>query len=123
MTFSKRWLKGETREIEIYCVDDDDESEDLSVASGIELEIKVNRGDPDPALVRKTIGSGVTLLDQTEAATKGRARILVDAADTASLDAGAYWLDVVVLMPGSPARRNYAIQPTRIVLEDVVNGA
>jgi hypothetical protein len=31
--------------------------------------------------------------------------------------------DVVVIMPGSPARRNYAVQPTRIVLEDVVNGA
>lgn len=43
---------------------------------------KLSRRDPDPALVTKSTGSGITHLDQTVAATKGQADIAIVAADT-----------------------------------------
>lgn len=43
---------------------------------------KAFRSDPDPALVTKTTGTGITHLDQTVAATKGQADILILGSDT-----------------------------------------
>lgn len=43
---------------------------------------KVSREDPGASLVDKSTGSGITNLDQTQAATKGQATTAILAADT-----------------------------------------
>jgi hypothetical protein len=113
--------RSESLEWTLTVTDDADAPVDLT-GSQIELEVKVARGDGDPAKIRKIIGAGVTLLAQT-GDTLGMATIVIDSSDTedkTAMPAGIYWLDVVRIAGG---KRKYVIPPLRFVLDEVVNDA
>ncbi len=82
----------------------------------IEVEVKVSQNGPDPALIRKTVGDGVTLLAQA-GATLGQATVAFLGTDT-DLTPGSYWLDVVHVRAGV---RTHVIGPVYLPILNVVN--
>jgi hypothetical protein len=75
---------GTAKEYEIY-VEDDSGPVDLTGRT-LRFAAKHSFTDPDPPLIDKSTGNGITHLDQVAAETKGRAILKLVAADTSSLD-------------------------------------
>lgn len=109
-------LAGDTLALRLTVTDDADARVDLT-GSTIELEVKSRIGGPDPAAIRKTVGAGITLLDQVSASTRGQADIAISSSDT-SLTPGLYWLDVVLVLGGV---RGHVIAPRELTLLGAVN--
>lgn len=109
-------LAGDDLALRLTVTDDADARVDLTGA-GIELEVKARIGGPDPAAIRKIVGSGITLLDQTSADTRGQADIAISSSDT-SLTPGLYWLDVVLVLGGV---RGHVIAPREFTIVGAVN--
>lgn len=107
---------GDALPLRLTVTDDADARVDLTGAA-IELEVKARIGGPDPAAIHKAIGSGITLLDQTSADTRGQADIAITSTDT-SLTPGLYWLDVVLTLSGV---RGHVIAPREFTVLGVVN--
>jgi hypothetical protein len=112
-----RILKGDDAVYRLTIVDDADARIDLTAAT-IEMQIKPALGADDPPTIAKSVGAGITLLDQTQDETKGQADINIAPADTASLTPGLFWLDVVAIIGGI---RRHAIEPREFTVGDVVN--
>lgn len=112
------WYRGETIEY-VLTVTSDGDGDDLRLAAGIELQVKLQPGAVDPPLVSVAIGTGVTLRDQD--ATPGIADVVIpyNALTGPGTPAGTYWFDVCMILPG-PVRR-YVVKPTKVVIRDVVN--
>lgn len=89
----------------------------------IQFQVKVAEGDPDPPLIDKATGSGVTTLDQTVgSATEGQAEIALLPADTDTPNVpvpGTYRYDVVVIFSGGDRKR--VIPPSDLLIKAVVN--
>lgn len=109
-------LAGDDLALRLTVTDDADARVDLT-GSAIELEVKARIGGPDPAAIRKTVGSGITLLDQVSPSTRGQADIAISSADS-SLTPGLYWLDVVLVLGGV---RGHVIAPREFTVVGVVN--
>lgn len=107
---------GDTATLRITVTDDTDARVDLTGAD-VELEVKPSLGGADPATIAKAIGTGITLLDQTDPLTRGQADVAIESADT-DQPAGLYWLDVVVSISGG---RVHAIAPREFTIAAVVN--
>lgn len=107
---------GDTATLRLTITDDADARIDLTAAA-IEMQVKPAIGAADPATIDKAIGSGIELLDQTDAATKGQADITITSDDT-DQTAGLYWLDVVVMIGGG---RVHAVAPLEFTIAPVVN--
>jgi hypothetical protein len=75
---------GTAKEYEIF-VEDDSGPVDLT-GKTLRFAAKLSFTDPDPPLIDKATGNGITHLDQGVAATKGRAILKLVAADTSALD-------------------------------------
>lgn len=88
---------------------------DLTGAT-IELEIKLNKGDADPALVHKEVGAGITVLAQS-GATLGQFEAALVPNDTGARSGMHYW-DVVVVSGGE---RWFVVPPSEFYIEPVVN--
>jgi hypothetical protein len=112
-----RLIAGESKRWIFTVVDLDGRRSDLSSASAIEFQVKKADGDPDPALVAKALGTGITLLDQTSAATRGQFQVDLGSSDTA-LAAGTYRYDVVVVVSG---RRHFVVEPSDFKVIAAVN--
>jgi hypothetical protein len=82
----------------------------------LELEVKTAAGAPDPALIRKTVGDGITLLAQS-GGTLGQATVAIAGTET-DLTPGTYWLDVVHVRAGV---RTHIIGPRAFQIASVVN--
>lgn len=109
--------RGDGATLRLTVTDDDDARIDLTAAA-IELQVKAGIGDADPALIAKAVGTGIALLDQAVADTKGQADITIAPADTDRAP-GLFWLDVVVI----PAigDRQHVITPIELTIGGVVN--
>ena len=107
---------GDTATLRLTVTDDADARVDLTGAA-IELQVKPAIGAADPPTISKAVGSGITLLDQTSAATKGQADIAISSVNTTQ-PAGLYWLDVVVEISGG---RVHAVAPREFTVAEVVN--
>lgn len=110
--------QGDTIDLVLVVTDDAGVPVDLTGAS-IEVQVKAAVGAPDPPMISKAIGSGVTLLDQGDPATEGRAAVAFSSADT-SVATAAYALDVVVVLGG---RRQHVVAPRQFSVMPVVNQA
>lgn len=106
---------GDSLTMRITVTDDADARVDLSAATALDVQVEKKLGSTAPPSISKAIGSGVTLLDQTAADTKGQADVRFDPADTAK-PAGLYWLNVVLGLAGDRqhvvAPREFTIAPT-----------
>jgi len=109
-------VAGDDLALRLTVTDDADARVDLTGAT-LELEVKAKLGGPDPAAIAKSIGAGITLLDQTAADTRGQADIAISGDDT-SLSPGLYWLDVVLGLDGG---RSHVIAPREFVVTPSVN--
>lgn len=110
-------IAGDDLTLRLTVTDDADARVDLTTADALELEVKRALGGADPAAIAKSLGAGITLLDQTSADTRGQADIVLTAADT-GLAAGLYWLDVVLELGGG---RAHVIAPREFVVTATVN--
>jgi hypothetical protein len=112
-------LKGESRTFRLTVTQRSDGTRVDLTGTTLEFQVKVKVGDGDPPLIAKAIGTGVTLLNQTMAATKGQADIALSPSDTATLAAGVYAYDVVLVLLGG--ERHYVVPPSEFVVRAVVN--
>lgn len=85
----------------------------------IEVQVKTAVGAPDPPMITKTIGSGITLLDQTDPTTKGYALCSFSSLDT-SVTPTSYAIDAVVVLNG---KRQHVVAPRTFNVLSVVNQA
>lgn len=107
--------KGDQVTFRITVTDDEDERTDITGAT-IELQVKSAKGAADPATIERAVGSGITLLDQTDVDTKGQADAILLSAAT-NITAGLYYLSVVVVLAGV----RQTIVDREFVILDVVN--
>lgn len=82
----------------------------------IEVQVKQILDGPDPAIISKSVGSGVTLLAQI-GDTLGQAMVSFTGADT-DIEQGNYWIDVVHIRAG---KRTHVIGPRSFPVRAVVN--
>lgn len=109
---------GDSATYRLTITDDADVRVDLTGAA-IEVEVKRQLGAADPPTIGKTVGNGITLLDQDDLATRGQADVQISSADN-SQPAGLYWIDVVVVIAGA---RVHAVAPREYTIAAVVNAA
>lgn len=121
-----RIIVGEALRL-LITVEDGDTGElfDLSVFADLELEVKVADGDGDPALLAKSIGSGVTVLPQT-GATLGQAEIAITTTDTSTTpwpaapgNIGVFRYDVVGI--DGAGERTILVPPSDFIVSPGVN--
>jgi hypothetical protein len=93
---------------------------DITTASAVEWQAHYPPGSPDPTAVAKALGTGIALLDQTAADTKGAFEVTLTSADTKDLVAKLYKYDVVVVLSGV---RRYVVRPSDFRLIEPVNAA
>lgn len=100
---------GDSRVIELTInLQDDSGPENIT---GAAITFALSKQDaastsPKPsgtALVTKTVGSGITIVN----GPNGRADVVLAPADTAALKAGAYYYEVQVVISGSTATTHY----------------
>lgn len=82
-----------------------------------EVEVKTEIDGPDPAVIAKTVGAGVTILAQT-GDTLGQSDVLFTSADN-TITSRLYWLDVVAIKSGV---RTHVVKPRPYTILGVVNG-
>lgn len=111
-------FQGDTLDLVLIVTDDAGNPVSLTGAT-IEVQVKTAIGAPDPPMIAKTIGSGVTLLDQSDPETEGRAAVAFSSTDTAVTPA-AYAIDAVVLLNG---KRQHVVAPRQFNVLPVVNQA
>lgn len=111
-------IRGDDIVYRLTVTDDQDARVNLTGAS-IDFQIRITPGASGSPPIAKSVGSGITLLDQTSSTTKGQADIAIDSADTlaAGVPAGLYWLDVLVTASG---KRHHAIEPQELAIADTV---
>jgi len=110
--------QGDTLDL-VLIVTDDAGAPVILTGATIEVQVKTVVGAPDPPMIAKAIGSGVTLLDQSDPATQGRAAVAFSSSDT-SVTPTAYAIDVVVALNG---KRQHVIAPRAFNVLPVVNQA
>lgn len=108
--------RGDDATMRLTVTDDDDDRIALTLAA-IEFVIKTGVG-VEEATISKSIGSGITLLDQDAPATKGQADIVLASSDTADVAPGLYYLDVVVTINSV---RTHVIAAREFTIADVVS--
>lgn len=91
--------RGDSATLRLTVTDDEDARVDLTGAT-IELQVKAALGDADPALITASVGSGITLRDQTDDEEIGQADIALTSANT-NRTPGLFYLDVVVEVSGT----------------------
>lgn len=106
--------QGDTLDLVLSVSDDAGLPIDLTTAA-IELQVKEAAGAPDPALIAKSVGSGIVLLDQVT--DKGKALCSFSSVDTARA-AQTYAMDVVVQIG---VRRQHVVAPRPFAVLPVVN--
>lgn len=86
--------------------------------SALEFQVKSDVEAADPPLLSKSLGSGITLLDQS-GDTIGQAEIEIEPGDTTGMTPGAFKYDVAATFTNG--RRIYVIKPDWFTLNGVVN--
>jgi len=114
-------LRGESRVITVGVLDPDTGLPvDLTTGKWqvvtLEWQVKLNRGDPDPALVGKSLGAGIVI---TAGAVTPQVAITVLPADNAGLAANVYSHDLVATF--TSGARVYLIEPSGLAMRGVVN--
>ena len=111
-------IRGDDYVFRITVTDDTDARVDLTSAA-IQFQIRTAPGAAGAPAVAKSVGSGITVLDQTQPTTKGQADIAIDSADTAAagVPAGVYWLDAVTVIL---SKRHHVIDPMECEIIDSV---
>lgn len=109
--------RGDSAALRLTVTDDEDDRIDLTNYT-IELQIKAARGAADPALVAKAVGTGITLLDQTEADTKGQADVAILIADM-TREPGLYYISITTISQDGTDRQT--LIDREFVILDVVN--
>lgn len=85
----------------------------------MELQVKPNRGDPDPPTISKSIAAGTIVpLDQTDPDTRGQATVSITSAET-NIAARLYWLDIVTINP--VGKRGHPMPAREFTIAGVVN--
>lgn len=112
--------KGQTKTWRVPVSDEDGAAVNLTTVDEIEFQVKRRAGNADPPLISKSLGDGVTVLDQTDPDTLGSFEIRLEASDTSGMDEGVYRYDVV-LIAGSD--RQYIVPSSKFNLLEVVNNA
>lgn len=93
-------LRGDDATYRLTVTDEDDERINITGAT-IEFVLKASLGAPDPALISKSVGDGITILAQGDSDdTKGQADIVLVPADSSGITPGLYYLDIVVTIGG-----------------------
>ncbi len=110
-------FKGEDKTYRLTIFDADLDPVDIS-GFLVEFEVKVNTGDEDPAVIEKSVGSGITILAQS-GLTLGQAVIEIDPSDTSGITALIYKYDVVTI--DTTGERHVVIPPSNFVVKEVVN--
>jgi hypothetical protein len=111
-------FQGDTIDLVLIVTDDAGNPVSLT-GSTIEVQVKTAIGAADPPMIAKTIGSGITLLDQGDPATEGSAAIAFTSSDT-SVTPTAYAVDAVVVLNG---KRQHVVAPRVFNVLPVVNQA
>lgn len=106
--------QGDTLDLVLAVTDDAGQPFDLTGAT-VEVQVKEAAGAPDPALIAKSVGSGIVLLDQTT--DKGKAVCSFSSVDTARTPQ-AYTIDAVVQIG---PRRQHVVAPRAFGVLPVVN--
>lgn len=106
--------QGDTANFLLTVTDDAGQPFDLTAATSIEVRVKKTAGAPDPALIAKDLGNGVTLLNQST--SKGQASIALGTADT-GIPADRYSIAIAVAAPGL---RQHVIPPRDFIIAAVV---
>jgi hypothetical protein len=108
-------VAGDDLDLVLTVTDDEDARENLSALVDDDIRVRISDSDGGAAVVEYTIGSGVTLSDQTVGGdTEGQATITIPAADTARA-AQLYYLEASVKLGGKRqhvvASRPFTIKP------------
>lgn len=111
--------RGDTYTWKVTAWDEDGARLNLTGAT-IEFQVKSALGAADPALIAKSVGSGITLLSQVDDATEGQFTIDLVSSDTETRTPGVYWYDVVLIISG---KRQHIIPPSKFVIKGVVNNS
>ena len=117
--------RGESRVITLTVTDPATKQKaDLSTGTWqivtCEFQVKVTTTTADPALISKSIGSGITVLAQS-GATLGQLQISLSPTDTEDTDTppGLYKYDVVATF--TSGARVYLVKPSKCLIAGVVN--
>lgn len=98
-----QWVRGETAEWNLTVTDATGALVDLSSILAAEFEVKVNFGDPDPALVHLDLSAGITILDQNT--QKGQLFVQASTTQTLSLTQAVYAYDVFIVRADGGRKR------------------
>lgn len=109
-----RVIRGDALTLRLTVTNDADEREDLTDAE-IELQVRASVGAAGDPLIRKVVGTGITLLAQGDD-TLGQADIEITTADTDRAPA-LLWLDVVVTLSG---KRQHVVAPRKFTIAGTV---
>lgn len=110
---------GEDKTFLITVIDSAGNPTDLTPYTALEFEVKPQAGDPDPALISKTLGSGLTLLAQT-GDTLGQAHLKISSVDTVG-QSGTFECDLIGV--DGAGDRQVLMPPSPFVIFNVVNQA
>lgn len=116
------WYRGETTEFVLTAVFGGQLRDLREFTGGIELQVKRNLDDPDPALVVLAVDTGIVLRDQDDLDDGlGKADVTIESDAWDDVEAGYVWYDVFGLFAGSPPVRKLIVVPTRVLLAGVCN--
>lgn len=111
-----RVWRGDAVTYLLTVTDDEDARVNLTGAT-IAMQVRAEAGAAgDPLIAKSTATTGITLLDQDNADTKGQATIELLTADTDQAP-GLYYLDVKVTVDGDP---QHVIEPRAFTIGAVV---
>lgn len=110
-----RVWRGDAVTYVLTVTDDEDERVNLTGAT-IAMQVRTAAGATGDPTIAKSVGDGITLLEQTNPDTKGQATIELLTTDTDKAP-GLYYLDVKITVDGDP---QHVIEPREFTIGAVV---
>lgn len=110
-----RLIRGQTKSFLITVKDQDGRPAKLNLATDIRMTVRAAEGDDATALIVKTLGDGIEIVD----AAKGKAKVTLSSTDT-DIAAATYEYDIWVSYPGTPEVRDPVVKPAQLIVSDSV---
>lgn len=105
-------IAGDALDLVLTVTDDEDAREDLSGLAGDKIRVRIGATLGSASLLELTIGSGITLEDQTSEDTKGMVDVALTSAQTAQTP-GLYYLEATVEIDG---KRTHVVEPREFTI-------
>lgn len=112
-------VAGDDLDLVLTVTDDEDAREDLTGLVGDAIRVRIAVDFSSPAILELTIGSGVTLLDQTDPDTKGQATVTLTGAQLTQTPQ-LYYAEATVALEG---KRQHVIEPRQFTIKPTLLAA